>query len=101
MAKVQQCMEGNLKETALDILKDIYDSIEKKDKVSFLYGIINSMPKCEEIKGRGKKGKRGKSEYNKFIGECMKREDIKKLDVPDRMRKCASEWRELKKSKKG
>jgi len=54
----------------------------------------------DESGGGGKKKKRPPSEYQQFIGKCMKAAGIKSFaEAPAKMKNCVKEWHEYKKKK--
>ncbi len=57
------------------------------------------MPKCHNCGAIQIKKPRAPSEYNLFVQEMMKDEDIRKLGHQDRMRECGRLWGLLKEPK--
>lgn len=72
--------------------------------------LMEEFPDCEEgapvdydevEEGGGGKGKKKRppSEYQKFIGECMRSAGIKSFsEAPRAMKSCVAEWKKKKKS---
>ena len=84
---------GNSVSCKVEALKEIVPIILSRnvDKVS------NILDGVEKTKNKTKK-KRKQSEYNKFIGECIKEERGKKPNTPvsEAMKSCAYKWKEKK-----
>ena len=92
MAKCIPCLGSDVK----DAIRTLGD---KK-----LNSMLDSIGDCKgdrEVNlcrvGKSGKATRGKSEYNIFVGECMRRQNITAFkDAPAGMKRCAAEWREKK-----
>lgn len=104
MKKVITCLNTSLKMALIEEANK-YDEVDADAKVQ-IARIVEEISDCqgdtlvgiEEVsdKGKSKRAKRKPSEYNKFIGSCLK-EKIKPLGgAPQAMKFCATKWKETK-----
>lgn len=88
------CLSKELKAAIREKLED-----KNPNALDELLSELEAVPPCSLIgftHGR-RKGTREPSEYQKFIGECMRKKNIKSFgQAPAAMRECAAEWRRLK-----
>lgn len=90
MAKCVPCMSQDLK----DFIKTQFDVDDMLDDIPVCSpGTIMDM--CSGP-GAGSKGGRGKSEYQVFIGECLKEHKDGGQPITERMKGCALKWRQSK-----
>ena len=90
------CLSKELKQV-------IKDKLENKALDELITG-LETIPACKgspigfsEGADKKRKQKREPSEYQKFIGACMKEKKVKSFsDAPIAMKNCAREWRELR-----
>jgi hypothetical protein len=62
--------------------------------------VVDEIPECEDPEGIavcGIRKKRKASEYQIFIGQCLRDKHLKGFD-PTALKDCAAQWRQLKKS---
>lgn len=82
------CLSNKLKD---EIINEIKKNGVSNSKIE---DFIKNLPSCED---RKTKTKRAPSEYNLFIGKCMKEAGIKKFsEAPQKMRSCVLEWKKTK-----
>ena len=76
-----------------DEVKQILRQLNRPDINTIISGLATctSEPSIQ-LCSKGKGG-RGKSEYNVFIGKCIKEPGKSSIPITERMRGCASEWR--------
>lgn len=82
--KCKPCMSGDIK----DLLTEQYPE---------LTSILVNTPECEDgsMLNICSRGTKKKSEYNLFIGECMRAKKIKGFgNAAPAMRECAAKWKQ-------
>lgn len=111
-----QCFGSELQDTISRLLTSASLSGEEKREQGQL---LNKIPTCphkliriqevdivtdkgekkvkREEKTKEKKSKRGKSPYNKFISDCMKKEIGEGSEPSSAMKTCATRWKKNKK----
>lgn len=102
MKKVITCLNAALKMALIEETNK-YDEVDADAKIQ-IARIVEEVSDCqgdtlieiEEVSGKekSKRPKRQPSEYNKFIGSCLK-EKIKLLGgAPQAMKFCAAKWKQ-------
>lgn len=91
LAIIDRAKKTKLTPEENEMVGNLADVPECSDDAFLKIGVVSGSRKGES------KTKRAPSEYNLFIGKCMKEGKIKKFsEAPSVMRSCALEWKKTK-----